>query len=211
MADQAPESSPRHLTDPRMLKAVSHPVRLALLEALTLRGPLTATEAGEMIDETPTTCSFHLRQLARFGLVEEAGGGVGRARPWRVVQLGFVIDPDADDVAGQLASETLASVVLDRQVSRHAHSRRARAGYPAEWRDVAWAQETVWWLTREELAEVEAEIDGLVHRYVDRLADPARRPAGSMPVEFVALAHLFDALLTDTDRADLGADAGEAE
>ena len=86
MTDQPPESSPRHLTDPRMLKAVAHPVRLALLEALTLRGPLTATEAGEMIDETPTTCSFHLRQLARFGLVEEAGGGVGRARPWRVVR-----------------------------------------------------------------------------------------------------------------------------
>jgi DNA-binding transcriptional ArsR family regulator len=42
------------------LRALSHPVRLALLEALAT-GPLTATEAGELIDETPTTCSFHLR------------------------------------------------------------------------------------------------------------------------------------------------------
>lgn len=50
------------------------PVRLALLEVLTFRGPLTATEAGQLIEESPTTCSFHLRQLAKYGFVEEAGG-----------------------------------------------------------------------------------------------------------------------------------------
>jgi DNA-binding transcriptional ArsR family regulator len=48
------------ISDARALRALSHPVRLALLEALAT-GPLTATEAGELIDETPTTCSFHLR------------------------------------------------------------------------------------------------------------------------------------------------------
>lgn len=182
-----------------MMKAVAHPVRLALLEVLTLRGPLTATEAGALIDETATTCSFHLRQLAKYGLVEEAGGGAGRARPWRAVQLGFVIDADVDDVAGQLASTTLAAVVLDRQVARHLHSRRARGGYPVPWRDVGWQQETVWWLTREELTTIEGEIEALVHRFVDRLADPSRRPDGAMPIEFVALSHMFDALLTGSD------------
>ena len=50
-------------------------------------GPLTATEAGELIGETFTTCSFHFRQLAKYGVVEEAGGK-GRSQPvtacWRV-------------------------------------------------------------------------------------------------------------------------------
>ena len=148
-------TSPRHLTDPRMMRAVSHPIRLALLEVLTLHGPLTATQAGALIDgarlRAHSTCASW-RSTGSWRRPE--AGWVG---PWRVVQLGFVIDPDLDDVAGQVASQTLASVVLDRQVSRHEHSRRVRGGYPPKWRDVGWQQETVWWVTREELDDVQVE------------------------------------------------------
>ena len=66
------------LNDPRALRALAHPVRLSLVSLLRRAGPLTATQAGERIGESATTCSFHLRQLARYGLVEEAGGGRGR-------------------------------------------------------------------------------------------------------------------------------------
>src|SRR5580658_8698754 len=90
---QGPEALPdlRKITDVRTMRALAHPVRIALLEALTLGGAMTATEAGERIGETPTTCSFHLRQLAKYGFVEEAGGGRGRARPWRVTSIGMNI------------------------------------------------------------------------------------------------------------------------
>ena len=71
----------RQLTDSRTLRALTHPVRIALIEALLLGGAMTATEVGEQIGESPTTCSFHLRQLAKYGFVEEAGGG--RAGPGR--------------------------------------------------------------------------------------------------------------------------------
>src|SRR3954467_10413411 len=71
------------LTDPRALRAVAHPVRLELIGLLRREGPLTATAAGALIGESPANCSFHLRQLAKYGLVEEAGGGRGRERPWR--------------------------------------------------------------------------------------------------------------------------------
>lgn len=60
------------------MRALAHPVRSSLLELLIIDGPITATEAGERLGESPTTCSFHLRQLARYGFVEEAGGGPGR-------------------------------------------------------------------------------------------------------------------------------------
>jgi predicted ArsR family transcriptional regulator len=60
------------------MRAVAHPVRLALLEALAQHQPMTATQAGEAIGESPTTCSFHLRMLAKYGVVEEAGSGPGR-------------------------------------------------------------------------------------------------------------------------------------
>ena len=70
---QAPHiasDEPRKLTDPRAMRAVAHPIRIALLEVLGSEGPLTATEAGELIGESPTTCSFHLRQLAKYGFIE---------------------------------------------------------------------------------------------------------------------------------------------
>lgn len=71
------------LTDPRALRALAHPIRLELVGLLRRKGPLTATQAAEHVGESAASCSFHLRQLAKWGLVEEAGGGKGRERPWR--------------------------------------------------------------------------------------------------------------------------------
>src|SRR3984957_4158463 len=78
----------RRVSDARTMRALTHPVRIALIEQLSVVGPMTATEVGELIGESPTTCSFHLRQLAKYGFVEEAGGGKGRARPWRMSSIG---------------------------------------------------------------------------------------------------------------------------
>jgi predicted transcriptional regulator len=60
------------LTDPKAMRALAHPLRWALLEALTHAGTLTATQASEMLGESPTNCAFHLRTLAKYGFVEEA-------------------------------------------------------------------------------------------------------------------------------------------
>src|ERR1700677_5032717 len=96
-----PESAPedpqiRKITDARTLRALAHPVRIALFEELALGGAMTATAIGERIGETATTCSFHLRQLAKYGFVEEAGRGKGRARPWRRTSLGGEIPVSHD-------------------------------------------------------------------------------------------------------------------
>src|ERR1700749_3266721 len=77
------------LTDPRALRAVAHPTRLKLMALLRRLGPLTATQAGGRIGESPSGCSFHLRSLAKYGLVEEAGGGRGRERPWQTTANGI--------------------------------------------------------------------------------------------------------------------------
>jgi len=80
---QAGRSPLRRIADVPTMRAMAHPVRLALLEALGRREPLTATEAAEIVGESPSACSFHLRMLAKYGLVEDAGGATGRRRPWR--------------------------------------------------------------------------------------------------------------------------------
>jgi DNA-binding transcriptional ArsR family regulator len=72
----------RDVSDAQTLRALTHPVRIALLEALSMGGgAMTATQLGEQIGESPTTCSFHLRQLAKYGFVEAAArAGPGRGR-----------------------------------------------------------------------------------------------------------------------------------
>src|SRR6202035_2055218 len=78
-----PARSVKRLTDPRALPALAHPTRLSLIGLLRRDSPMTATRAGQLLGESSDSCSFHLRQLAKYGLVEEAGGGHGRQRPGR--------------------------------------------------------------------------------------------------------------------------------
>jgi hypothetical protein len=198
---------PKQVTDARTLRALAHPSRLALWELLTVYGPMTATQAAEHVDDSPSNCSFHLRQLAKYGLVEEASevAGAGRARPWRVTQVGIttrqdppgaptdaIVGPAGVDPAFEIADETLVDVVLQRTLARQRRwSRRKRTAEPA-WRDIGRTAQTVWWVTAEEAAEVSSEIEALLFRFSERLADPATRPAGARPIEFVTMVHPFD-------------------
>src|SRR5580658_2550387 len=102
----------RRVQDAPTLRALAHPVRLALLEALGHQASLTATEAAKIIGESPSACSFHLRMLAKYGLVEDAGGGAGRRRPWRRTDpAGFTFPAVADDPQTALAAGALSDLV----------------------------------------------------------------------------------------------------
>jgi DNA-binding transcriptional ArsR family regulator len=176
----------RKITDARTFRALTHPVRVALLEELLHGGALTATEASERIGETPTTCSFHLRQLAKYGFVEEAGGGQGRARPWRLTTIGMSMDPASGDREAEMASEAAMRLFRERQLARYETWRAARGSYPAEWRDAATDSEYVFYLTAGELRQMNAEVHEVLVRWFEldgRVGHPDRRPPGSAPVE----------------------------
>jgi hypothetical protein len=173
----------RDITDPRELRALSHPVRLALLEVLAVEGALTATQAGELIGESPTTCSFHFRQLAKYGFVEEAGGGTGRNRPWRRVNLGINFPETSVDAETAVAAETLAGLFYSRMFARFDQWRRVKHSYPLEWREAATVSEWATYLTPAELGALAGELRSLMGRYAERLVDPSLRPEGSRLVE----------------------------
>jgi DNA-binding transcriptional ArsR family regulator len=196
------------VTDARTLRALAHPVRIALIEELVMGGAATATELGERIGETPTTCSFHLRQLAKYGFVEEAGGGKGRARPWRLTSIGISFGNTHDDPATELAAGVLSRMVHERQLDRYRTWLESRATYPREWRDAAHDSEYLYYLTAGELKELSQEItDLLMPKYQDRLLDPAQRPVGSVPVEL--LMFTFPVQLPDTEAGpDSGGEPG---
>ncbi|HEX6452199.1 MAG TPA: helix-turn-helix domain-containing protein [Trebonia sp.] len=177
----------RKVSDARTLRALAHPVRIALIEELTVHGPMTATEVGERIGETPTTCSFHLRQLAKYGFVEEAGGGKGRARPWRMTSIGM--DISGEDPEAQMASDAVMRVFRERSFARYQEWQRAKAAYPREWRDVALNSDYVLYATPEELKRVNEALHAVLIRFHDRLEDPSKRPPGSLPVETMLLSY----------------------
>ncbi|HEU4658292.1 MAG TPA: winged helix-turn-helix domain-containing protein [Capillimicrobium sp.] len=186
-----PSFRPRELTDPRAMRALSHPTRLALLEALALHGrPLTATEAADEVGESPSSCSFHLRQLAKYGFVEEADGATGRRRPWRLTRIGlsFSVEPASDDETA-IAAAGLERVLRDRHLARAAAALDTRAALPREWQSLTGLSQFMLHVTPEELREVQEELLALLLRYHDRLVDPAKRPDGSHPVEVLTLAY----------------------
>ncbi|MFB7125626.1 ArsR/SmtB family transcription factor [Kitasatospora sp. NPDC056273] len=159
-----------------------HAVRTALLDLLAERehGTVTSTEAAARLGLSSGLCSFHLRQLARYGLIEEAPATDGRARPWRLPTS----RPDA--VEGGFGE--LARGLEDESYQRWL-ARRAEA--PAEWRqDEAFS--AVVYLTPEELAAVGEEVRRTLARYRGRETDPAARPAGARPV--AAVTRLFPLL-----------------
>jgi DNA-binding transcriptional ArsR family regulator len=185
-----PSQGLREIADAQTFRALGHPVRLALLEALVIEGPLTATEAAERIGESPTTCSFHLRQLARYGFVEEAGGGKGRARPWRLSTFGMQSANVHDDPETEIAAAAFAGLMRDRQLERYRTWLDTRASYPREWREAANSGDYLFWLTPEELTELNRELaEILIPRARERLTEPEARPAGAVPVELLLLTY----------------------
>jgi predicted ArsR family transcriptional regulator len=157
------------------------------MELLTVSGPLTATELADRLDETPANCSWHLRKLAVHDFVEEAGGGIGRKRPWRVHSVGLAWD-EGDATPGELrAGRALEELLMERQVGR-LHDSRTRLHDDGDdlWSDAASVTQSASWLTAEELEELNTKLRTVLERYVDRITDATLRPPGSRLCEFVA-------------------------
>jgi DNA-binding transcriptional ArsR family regulator len=180
----------RKISDVGTLKALAHPVRIALIEALTLEGAMTATEVGEKIGESPTTCSFHLRQLAKYGFVEEAGGGKGRARPWRMTSIGMSFGAPSPDPEVEVASGILARLIRERQLERYWTWQTTQTNYPDRWRQAVTDNQHVFYVTVEELEQLNHEIDALLlPRFRERITDPSQRPEGAVPVEMLVISY----------------------
>ena len=182
------------LSDPAALRALAHPLRLRLVALLRREGPLTASEAGRRVGESSGSTSYHLRQLERFGLVEEAGTGRGRERPWRATSLytSWPSLPESEELAE-------ASLVLDRFVV-HRYAERLgewvehRSAEPREWVEAAAFGDSLLYLDVEELAALRDGLQALAEPYLDRVADPGLRPDGARPVAFVQIAFPVDEL-----------------
>lgn len=186
---ETPRRSVTKLTDPKALRALAHPIRLALVGQLRQHGQLTATQAGELLGESSASCSFHLRQLAKYGLVEEAGGGQGRERPWRATTMFTSWPAVPDDPKMDAAVGLLRGVIMDSYQQELERWQEVIADEPAEWQRAAQFGDTLLYITAGELAELNERVRELVDAYVDRQADPDLRPPGARPVSYLHIAY----------------------
>jgi len=184
-----------NLTDPKAIRALAHPVRWALLETLGHAGTLTATQASEILGESPANCAFHLRTLAKYGFVEEAGGGRGRERPWRQTYDGMSWRTRQEEPRVSHAAEALDQVWMDRLMTRAQRSLTSLRSWPDAFGEGLGASASRVYVTAEEAEELHAEMTktferlvGTHHRFADR-RDPELRPPGAVPVEFVLLGY----------------------
>jgi predicted transcriptional regulator len=179
----------RELTDPKTMRALTHPVRLALLESLAIEGPLTATEAGELIGESPTTCSFHFRQLAKYGFVEEAGIGPGRQRHWKAAHVWMNFTDVTEDAEASVAAKSLERLVFERAMARVQSFFATKTSFSKEWQEASDSTEAIIFVTPEELNEFNAACLQLLARFQERIVDPTLRPSDSLPVEVLLFRH----------------------
>lgn len=177
---------PVKLTDAKGMRAMAHPVRMALLELFSVRKTLTATQASEALGESPANCAFHLRTLAKYGFVHEAGGGKGRERPWALTNRSITVETEQDDPQAALAAEELVKVYFERWADR-ARRYGLSAKVPGwDGRATGWTGH-VSYLTAEETIQLRDEMRRLLNRYEERL-NPELRPAGALPVEWMLFA-----------------------
>ncbi|MBO3746437.1 helix-turn-helix transcriptional regulator [Streptosporangiaceae bacterium NEAU-GS5] len=160
------------ISDPAVLKAVAHPVRVRLLGALRTDGPATATELAARFGESSGSTSYHLRQLARFGFVEEVPEPRDRReRRWRSVHryTSWSNSELAATPEGREATLFMRQRQIDVLVGHWRDFESAE--WPVEWLDAAGMSDDSVRLRPSTLAELHDRFAELVREMAEHDAD----------------------------------------
>ncbi|ADD40935.1 helix-turn-helix domain-containing protein [Stackebrandtia nassauensis] len=168
-----------HFSDPELMRVLAHPARLDLIDHLHTVEDATATECAEVVGLSPSALSYHLRALAKVGLVEAAPGrGDGRERVWRLKARSFSIGADyRAPESAKLAQRTMIDSMRRRGDEKFARWMDKAHDEPKEWYDAAMSSEWALLMTAEELAEFNRRLADLTRPYRVR----QRKASGEVP------------------------------
>jgi len=159
------------LTSAAALRVLAHPTRLRLLGLLRERGPQTAAQLGDVVDEAPGTVSYHLGKLADFDLIEpaEEQSRDRRERWWRATAPLTSWEPAdlLDDPDKLAASAALQKSVAQVYATRFGEYIDATPAMPRAWVAAGASADRTMRLTVDELAQMRAELEALVDRWLD--------------------------------------------
>jgi len=182
----------RRVENPRSMRALAHPARLAIVDVLRTGDELTATQCAELTGLSPSATAYHLKFLERYGFVEPAPLRVDRReRPWRAPQRRTQVALDGSTAAG--ASAAAAVVAFYIEATRDVAVRFAQAG-AAESED--WGNGVVanadLWLTPEEFRRVARELDAVLEPYRQRASRNRPERSRRVRVMNVVVPHHLD-------------------
>jgi DNA-binding transcriptional ArsR family regulator len=170
-----------HLRDSRDIRALAHPARMAIIDALASGDELTATECAGLTGLSPSATAYHLKLLERYDFAEPAPArNDGRERPWRATGRRTRVDLDSSTPAGAAAASAVMLAIIDRSRAVAEEFAATEHEEPEEWQDVALLANADHWLTAEETRTVTAALAAVLEPYRGRaLAD---RPDGARRV-----------------------------
>ncbi|MBX0301135.1 helix-turn-helix domain-containing protein [Cryobacterium sp. 1639] len=167
------------LTSAASMRVLAHPTRLKLLGLLRERGPQTAAQLGDIVDEAPGTISYHLGKLASIALIEpaDAQSSDHRERWWKATTALTSWEPAEllDDPDKLAASAVLQKSIAQAYAARFTDYIDAAPALPREWVAAGASGDRSLRLTVDELAAMRGELEALVDRWLETSAahDPA--------------------------------------
>ncbi|HEY8978347.1 MAG TPA: winged helix-turn-helix domain-containing protein [Streptomyces sp.] len=163
-----------HKIDARSLRALAHPLRIQLLDALRFSGSATASQLAEKLGESSGATSYHLRQLAEYGFIEDdPEQGKGRERWWKATHTGLQFDDDLLTDADP-AVRGAADLYMHEIATNHTRDLSTWLGNRASWSEEwnrTWDMSS--WtlrLTPEQTQELIADIHRVYEKYTNRAA-----------------------------------------
>jgi DNA-binding Lrp family transcriptional regulator len=194
------------ITDVRALRALANPVRYRILGHLMSVGAQTASECAAVVAASPSNCSYHLRELARYGLVERVGVaasaadarvGDRRDRPWRPTATGLRYGPPDDeahedgggagpDPVAAIANRRLIHAGIDDDAALAHAAVDAHDELPTAWRRAELISTFGLLVTADELVGLSAAVDALLRPYIGLTRDEPRADAERVHVIFDA-------------------------
>ena len=165
------------------MRALAHPARLAILELLHAEGTANATECAREVGGSPQAASYHLRALAKWGLVRTAESTDGRETRWELAAHKIQFADRDESPEARSAARALGRRVLEHDERLIQEYIEAESDEPKEWRDAATLSSGNVYLTARELVELAKQIEAVMKEY--ERPDPADRPDGARSVHVV--------------------------
>jgi DNA-binding transcriptional ArsR family regulator len=181
--DATPLERAVEVTDVRALRALAHPLRNRLLGRLRLHGPATASQLGRVFGESSGSTSYHLRQLAAYGFVEEIEGeGTARERWWRARHR--MTSWQAADLVAQEGGAEVEDEMTRLQLGQHARVltawRQQREQLDPAWTAVASLNDYAVRLRPDQARALAAELDAVLTRWMDEHPTDAGPESGDL-------------------------------
>jgi DNA-binding transcriptional ArsR family regulator len=162
------DAAPLRVEDPRSIRALAHPARVAIINALATGDELTATQCAELTGLSPSATAYHLKFLERWGFAEAAPPRPDRReRPWRATRRRIPVYLDDSTPAGASAAAAVAAAYIDATRALAVEFTEGGHTEPAKWRNAVLNNVDLW-LTVDEFQRVAKELGAVLEPYRER-------------------------------------------